>query len=478
MNRSSPLAHLAAFLALISAFDARLDAAEPPHRAPVVARGGNRAEGPKDDFYVGSTTGNRRITIDVRRGVLANDQPPEPLNKALSDRELVAELVEPPKNAAHFALNADGSFVYEPQPGFVGLDTFRYVIKGVDVVPASAMIQVPQIPVAIRVKTDADGIPIQPKELTKRKSSNGAGFVVYPVNGPVNFAIPVPYVVDSLSPRDGYASLDADFSLGFTAEWTPKEITIPANSEEVAINLTVLPDKLVEGREMVSIFLQHNGPSKFTLQGQDWVASLKIEDNDYWKWDKQSISGSYKPKEFNPKMRDWIAPLGGAWFVDGKTGKRVWDDGDSKFQPTASYRVWDDRIVVKASARWEWYEFHWSMVERKVENPNADMDVAFDFEHLSGNISVRSGSGSGMRLGHVRINHRYTIDNSGTSTKVVTVWYEVVAAVGGVMASGRAPFGINKGGSTTRSAENSDGGGTALSESRIVTFTLRATEDP
>jgi hypothetical protein len=492
MNRCSLSVHLAAFFALISAFSALLDAAEPPRRAPVVARGGNLAEWPKNDSYVGGTTGNRRIAIDARRGVLANDQLPDSLNKGLSDRELVAELVAPPKNAAHFALHADGSFIYEPQPGFVGLDTFRYGIKGMDVVPASAMIVMPQIPVAIRVKTDADGKPIQPRELANRKNSNGAGFVVYPVNGPVNVELVMAFsIAAQVAPASGkppsaalgHGALGGDYTLGFTAAWTINKITIPANSEGVEIDLTVLPDKLVEGPEYVCVQLQHPSGEAGKVSFHRSAESLTIQDNDYWKWDKQAISGSYKPKDFNPKLGDWLAPLGGAWFVDSRTGKRVWDDGDSTFEPSASYRIWDDRVVVKVSARWEKYYNRWAYVERIVNHPDDDLDLAFDFDTVNGNISVRSGSGGGgspsLLGGRVGISYRYKFDNSGALTKVATVSYHVLAEVGGTMASGLGTSGNGwKGGSYVRHNENSDGGGTALSESSVATFTLRATEDP
>ena len=60
----------------------------------------------------------------LRGNVLDNDPktlPGETLTRSES-RQLA-----PPSHAQNFALNIDGSFAYEPAPGFVGVDTFNYL---------------------------------------------------------------------------------------------------------------------------------------------------------------------------------------------------------------------------------------------------------------------------------------------------------------------------------------------------------------
>jgi hypothetical protein len=59
-------------------------------------------------------------------GVLANDADPD-------GKPVSARVTAPPRNARRFALNADGSFEYEPKPGFTGTDSFTYVAQDGDV---------------------------------------------------------------------------------------------------------------------------------------------------------------------------------------------------------------------------------------------------------------------------------------------------------------------------------------------------------
>ena len=54
-------------------------------------------------------------------GVLANDNDAEGATQTVT-----AVLVSGPSNASAFALNANGSFSYTPNPGFTGSDSFTY----------------------------------------------------------------------------------------------------------------------------------------------------------------------------------------------------------------------------------------------------------------------------------------------------------------------------------------------------------------
>ncbi|HEY7319251.1 MAG TPA: Ig-like domain-containing protein, partial [Candidatus Binatia bacterium] len=71
-----------------------------------------------NDFYV--TTKDTPLNVGAP-GPLGNDNDPENAETALT-----AVLVNGPAHAASFSLNGDGSFVYIPEAGFTGTDSFAY----------------------------------------------------------------------------------------------------------------------------------------------------------------------------------------------------------------------------------------------------------------------------------------------------------------------------------------------------------------
>ncbi|MEP7148788.1 MAG: Ig-like domain repeat protein [Acidobacteriota bacterium] len=75
-----------------------------------------------DDSY--TATGNVRITVAVGSGVLSNDIDPDTGNNA----GLTASAGVASTNGGNVTMNADGSFVYNPAPGFQGTDTFTYTV--------------------------------------------------------------------------------------------------------------------------------------------------------------------------------------------------------------------------------------------------------------------------------------------------------------------------------------------------------------
>ena len=88
-----------------------------------------------DDTY--STTSDNPLTV-MPAGVLANDR------DVHSTDVLTAKLDRAPFRGI-VSFNPDGSFVYTPDPGFVGTDTFRYVVTdvpGVTSAPAFVTINV------------------------------------------------------------------------------------------------------------------------------------------------------------------------------------------------------------------------------------------------------------------------------------------------------------------------------------------------
>lgn len=68
-----------------------------------------------------ATKAGKRLVVGVDRGVLLNDVDG-------NGDPLSARLVGGPSNGS-LQLNANGSFVYEPAPGFSGADSFRYVAR-------------------------------------------------------------------------------------------------------------------------------------------------------------------------------------------------------------------------------------------------------------------------------------------------------------------------------------------------------------
>ncbi len=75
-----------------------------------------------DDSY--SATGNVRITIAAGSGVLVNDIDPNTGNNT----GLTASAGATSTNGGNVTMNPDGSFVFNPAPGFEGTDTFTYTV--------------------------------------------------------------------------------------------------------------------------------------------------------------------------------------------------------------------------------------------------------------------------------------------------------------------------------------------------------------
>ena len=81
------------------------------------------AQAVKDEY---STFNDSTLTVDAKKGVLANDTYPEGTTKGME-----AALAQKPANGT-LTLNKDGSFTYKPDDGFEGIDYFGYyaVVNG------------------------------------------------------------------------------------------------------------------------------------------------------------------------------------------------------------------------------------------------------------------------------------------------------------------------------------------------------------
>ena len=81
------------------------------------------AQAEKDEY---STFNDSTLTVDAKKGVLANDKYPEGVTKGME-----AVVAQMPANGT-LTLNKDGSFTYKPKAGFEGIDYFGYfaVVNG------------------------------------------------------------------------------------------------------------------------------------------------------------------------------------------------------------------------------------------------------------------------------------------------------------------------------------------------------------
>ncbi len=84
----------------------------------------------KDDSY--DALGNVFIDVDASNGLLANDHNGVPLT--------VTAFNNPSANGGNVNVNSDGSFTYNPPPGFEGIDTFSYTIQDINGITDSAAV--------------------------------------------------------------------------------------------------------------------------------------------------------------------------------------------------------------------------------------------------------------------------------------------------------------------------------------------------
>jgi hypothetical protein len=474
-------------------FDAVLfELASAPAVRVAEGEGDNTAPFADDDSYTTSASGNRWLTIADFEGVLADDFDPD-------GDLLIARLVAGPSHAATFTLNSDGSFVYEPQPGWTGQDQFRYeAFDGLDVsVPATVSIFTPPVPVAMTANNPVLGLEIWPEELTERSNTQSfAGFWVYLPDGAVNFAVTIPFqVLGQTTPAQppekitGNALLGIDFSLSHS-----QSVTIPAGADGSFIDLTVLPDKYVEGDEFVGIQLQYpvGTGAPFTLVAGESVADVYIYDNDYWKWDDVASPSSdfISGEPLDPTIGDLWSVCG---FFNWE-GTQVWPD--SSFTASANWIAYPNRITADVSGEWVWYSRHWlACAQEHRDHVDRSLDIQFEFDSLTGAIVpvIDSGVSGNPKVNEAlaEIDYSYSIDNSGIYTKKATVHARLLAAVAGTYTTGNTGAvnvqgkitgeggELTAGGSWSVSyTENRQDGGISIDEVKEgITFILRSTED-
>lgn len=99
---------------------------------PPMCAVGNLAPEARDDAY--KTKRNTSFHV-AAPGVLANDADPD-------GQPITARLTQGPQKARRFVFNSNGSFSYEPNPGFTGADSFTYVAQDGEVSSTTATVRI------------------------------------------------------------------------------------------------------------------------------------------------------------------------------------------------------------------------------------------------------------------------------------------------------------------------------------------------
>ena len=160
-----------------------------------------------DDAY--SADQGQRLNVPAP-GVLANDSNP-------TGRTLSAQVVSGPAHGHALQLNPDGSFVYIPDPGFSGADSFRYetTLAGVSSNPATVTITVRPRPVAHpdSYSTAQDtplNSPAATGVLANDETGSGGPLTASLSSGPTHGTVTLnPDGSFTYTPASGYNGLDA-----------------------------------------------------------------------------------------------------------------------------------------------------------------------------------------------------------------------------------------------------------------------------
>lgn len=194
-----------------------------------------------EDFY--STPVNTILNISAEEGVLANDMDAD-------GDELTATLVEDVTNGT-LQLNPDGSFVYTPNDGFIGDDTFvYYVFDGFTEVETTVSISVVSVDTggfqcveSYVLELDENGIAkLQITELYTGDASGvsfsldkenfdcddlGANQVILSYSGDENGSCDIRIeVVDRIKPEIEIQNIGIDLDFSGTATITPRDVLV------------------------------------------------------------------------------------------------------------------------------------------------------------------------------------------------------------------------------------------------------------
>jgi hypothetical protein len=83
-------------------------------------------DAPDTWFEIFSLNEDTILNVALNRSVLQNDNDAHAGGQAENNMPLTAVLADPPAHASVFVLNSNGTFTYQPNPNFYGVDSFSY----------------------------------------------------------------------------------------------------------------------------------------------------------------------------------------------------------------------------------------------------------------------------------------------------------------------------------------------------------------
>lgn len=235
-----------------------------------------------DDSY--GIDENRILAVDAVMGVLANDEDPDDTQETL-----IASLVSGPQNGT-LQFNPDGSFVYEPDPGFYGDDAFVYQVTdpwgALDTARVSLTVHVVnQAPVAIDDQYDLTEDHVlevaAPGVLANDTDREGDDMTVILVEGPrfgtLQFNANGSFVYQPNQDHFGIDSFTYRASDGKLLS-EPATVTLNVQAAEETIEIDVLPDDPTNTIDLATdgwIAVAILGRDDFNVQQID-IASLRF----------------------------------------------------------------------------------------------------------------------------------------------------------------------------------------------------------
>ncbi|HND52154.1 MAG TPA: hypothetical protein PLV92_07150 [Pirellulaceae bacterium] len=225
---------------------------------------------------------------------------------------------------------------------------------------------------------------------------------------------------------EGFATAGVDYvSL-------PQRVTIQPGRTDAVVPLFVLNDRKVEQSETVRLVI--DASADYDVSPTAGFASVRIDDNDYWAWDRQEIADH--PFDKTARLSAWDLPIPlPSLLVGDPLGKGTTEGKIHVAQPGHGVAANLDAL------------FHGWGVNR-LGFPSAidarasqNLWLGFDFDPITGKVFPLSGSGVGVsqhdgafasnRELSVALGYSFTVDNSSDEVHRVTVTVDAVAGVDG-----------------------------------------------
>lgn len=240
---------------------------------------------------------------------------------------------------------------------------------------------------------------------TKSGVPTNGGVLRISRNGPNSLSLSGTISFAPSTPTNGRATEGVDYvvAAGATA-WTI------SGSDHVDIPISVTNDTDIEGGEIIVVVL-NDDPTKYIRATES--AEATIQDNDRWQWKSYTGSQLAASQSNATTAFDWLGDLGPAHL-----------------SMTANATATSNSVSAIMDAEF----YNPDTFSYDTYNAHDDLDISFDFDPISGEIFVLSGSsnanveGSGPLKASLGLSH--TITNTAT-THSVAVTIEAIAQVSG-----------------------------------------------